>query len=154
MVDANLLDARGLTKVRGGRKIVDSVNIQVNRGEIVALLGRNRSGKSTTLKMITGDLKPDDGVVRVQGSLFTDYTQIEGFSGPAILILDEPFSGLDPLKHEELKSRILRLAGRGMGVLFAEHDVRGSLDFCDRAYVMSEGRIATSGSASGLVAPQ
>jgi len=154
MVDANLLDARGLTKLRAGRKIVDSVNLQVNRGEIVALLGRHKSGKSTTLRMITGDLKPDDGVVRVHGTVFTDYAQTEGFTGPAILILDEPFSSLDPLKHEELKSRILRLAGRGLGVLFAEHDVRGSLDFCDRAYVMADGRIATSGSASGLVAPQ
>ena len=154
MVDANLLDARHLTKQNGGRKVVDGVNLQVNRGEIVGLLGRDHSGKSTVLKMIAGQVQPDSGAIHLQGKVLTDLAQAEGTSGPVLLILDEPFTGILPKDREALQARILQLAGKGVGVLFAEHDARGSLDFCDRAYVMSDGRIATSGSASALLGPQ
>lgn len=154
MSDANLLDVRGLTKSQGARKIVERVNLQVNRGEIVALLGRNDAGKSATLRMLTGELKPDDGAIKLLGSVMTDLDQAVAATGPVLLVLDEPFAGKSPETSAALKARILKLAGQGVGILFADHDARGSLDFCDRAYVMSDGRIATSGSASGLLAPQ
>ena len=112
MVDANLLDARGLTKKIAGRKVVDSVNLRVNLGEIVALVGRNQAGKTTTLRMLTGELKPDEGKIRIQGTVLTDFiqaeAQVEGAKGPAILILDEPFSSVDPLKREEVKKKARR----------------------------------------------
>ncbi|MBV8881478.1 MAG: ATP-binding cassette domain-containing protein [Planctomycetaceae bacterium] len=154
MLEANLMDARHLVKIHGGRRVVDGVSLQVNRGEIVALLGRNHSGKSTTLRLISGALKPDGGTVQLRGSVLTELPPADAVSGPTLLLLDEPFAGLDAPSREALKTRILGLAGKGVGVLFADHDVRGSLDFCDRAYVMSDGHIATSGSASGLLAPQ
>ena len=154
MSDANLLDVRHLTKKVGPRQVVNGVSLQVNRGEIVALLGRDQSGMSATLKIIAGTLKPDAGSVLVQGKTVGSLAEAELATGPTLLILDEPFSGVAPADREALQAAILRLAGRGFGILFTEHDVRGSLDFCDRAYVMADGRIATSGSASGLLSPQ
>jgi len=154
MSDANLLDVRHLTKNQAGRAIIDQVSLRVNRGEIVALLGRNHSGKTTVLKMISGALKPDAGSVKVQGTVLTDLAAAEAFTGPCLLVLDEPFAGVHPKAYEGIKARICALTGKGFGILFADHDVRGSLDFCDRAYVISDGRIATSGSASGLLSPQ
>lgn len=154
MADANLLEARHLTKRHGGRRVVDQVSLKVSRGEIVALLGRNHAGKSTTLKMITGEFKPDSGQVVLQGTVVTDRALAAAATGPTLLVLDEPFTSIVLADREALKAELLKLAGRGVGILFAEHDVRGSLDFCDRAYVIADGRIATSGSASGLLAPQ
>jgi ABC-type multidrug transport system ATPase subunit len=154
MGEGNLLDARRLTKIFDHRRVVDEVSLQVNRGEIVCLLGRNHAGKTTTLQMLTGDLKPDGGTVRIQGEVRTAVPPTATLSGPSIFILDEPFAGIDPKDHDELKSRILRLAGKGAGVLFSDHDARGALDFCDRAYVLGEGRIVSSGSSSGLLGPQ
>jgi ABC-type lipopolysaccharide export system ATPase subunit len=74
-----------------------------------------------------------------------------------VLFKHTPFHSRLPTQIEVdaiYRAATIKLPGRGMGVLFSEHDVRGSLDFCDRAYVMSDGHIATSGSASGLLAPQ
>jgi len=154
VTEANLLEARRLTKIYDQRKVVDEVSLSVNRGEIVGLLGRNRAGKTTMLQMLKGEVKPDSGSLRILGAVLTALPPTMTFSGPSILILDEPFSGLDPQACDALKSQILRLAGQGVGVLFAEHDVRGSLDFCDRAYVMGDGRVLSSGSSSGLIGPQ
>jgi len=154
MSDANLLDARRLTKIVGRRKVVNEVSIAVNRGEIVGLLGRAHAGKSTTLRMLTGALKPDGGTLRIRGEVLTSVPADPILSGPSILILDEPFAGLGPEDYDVLKSRILRLAGQGVGVLFADEDLRGALDWCDRAYVLGDGRVVSSGSASGLLAPQ
>jgi len=154
MSESNLLDARHLRKSRGKKVIVDGVSLQVNRGEIVAVLGRPHSGKTTTIQIIMGVLKPDDGTVNLRGSLLTDLAFATAITGPALLVLDEPFRGLDAAAAEALRARIFQLTGQGVGVLFAADDVRGSLDFCDRAYILSEGRVVTSGSASGLLSPQ
>lgn len=154
MSESNLLDARHLRKSHGRKATVDGVSVQVNRGEIVALLGRPHSGKTTVLRMIMGVLKPDDGTVTLRGTLLTDLASATAITGPALLVLDEPFMGLEAAAAEALKARIYQLTGQGVGILFAADDVRGSLDFCDRAYILSEGRIATSGSASGLLSPQ
>jgi ABC-2 type transport system ATP-binding protein len=60
-VDAPIIAIRGLTKSYGGRKVVDDVALEVRRGEIVGFLGPNGSGKTTTIRMICGLLKPDSG---------------------------------------------------------------------------------------------
>ncbi len=60
-VDAPIIAIRGLTKSYGGRKTVDDVALEVRRGEIVGFLGPNGSGKTTTIRMICGLLKPDSG---------------------------------------------------------------------------------------------
>jgi len=88
MSESNLLDARHLRKSRGKKVIVDGVSLQVNRGEIVAVLGRPHSGKTTTIQMIMGVLKPDDGTVNLRGTLLTDLAFATAITGPALLVLD------------------------------------------------------------------
>lgn len=61
------LRIRGLHKVLGGRTIIDNLDLQVNEGELVALLGPSGCGKTTTLRMIAGFLQPDEGSITVHG---------------------------------------------------------------------------------------
>ena len=61
------IDVKGLTKIYGTQKAVDSVSFNITKGEIVGFLGPNGAGKSTTMKMITGYLAPDEGEITVCG---------------------------------------------------------------------------------------
>jgi ABC-type lipopolysaccharide export system ATPase subunit len=151
MSDANLLEARRITKIYGQKYVVNEVSLRVDRGEIVGLLGRKDAGKTTVFNMLTGQLKPDSGSTKILGEVLTALPQNDAVAGPAVLLLDEPFSGLAPDKADELKSRILRLVGKGVGVLFTDSDVRAALDFCDRAYILYEGKVLQSGRSSLLI---
>ena len=62
-----LLEARRLVKSLGGRRVVDGVDLQCHRGEILGLLGPNGAGKTTTLRMLYGFLRPDAGTIRFDG---------------------------------------------------------------------------------------
>jgi lipooligosaccharide transport system ATP-binding protein len=64
---SSLLDARGLVKHLGGRRVVDGVDLQCEAGQIVGLLGPNGAGKTTTLRMLYGFLRPDAGRIHVEG---------------------------------------------------------------------------------------
>jgi len=65
------LKGEGLTKIYGGRAVVDGVSVTVNRGEVVGLLGPNGAGKTTTFYMLVGLLKPDKGIVTLGGEDIT-----------------------------------------------------------------------------------
>ncbi len=65
--DSLVIDVRGLTKQFGGRRVVDAVDLRVARGRICGFLGPNGSGKTTTIRMICGLLKPDAGEGKVLG---------------------------------------------------------------------------------------
>lgn len=71
-------------------------------------------------------------------------------SHPAFLLLDEPFTGIDPLTREELQEMILDLQKREIGVLITDHNVRETLQITDRAYLMFDGEIIMSGNAEEL----
>ncbi len=71
---------------------------------------------------------------------------------PRVLLLDEPFTGLDPLAAAGLRSLLRRLAGRGVAVLLTDHNVGVALPACDRAVLMVEGRILLAGTAEELAA--
>lgn len=64
---------------------------------------------------------------------------------PSFLMLDEPFTGVDPIAINEIQEIIRTLAGRGIGVVISDHNVRETLAITDRSYVVSDGRIMTSG---------
>ncbi|GDY14465.1 multidrug ABC transporter ATP-binding protein [Planctomycetota bacterium] len=71
--DAPLLDARGLVKDLGGKRVVDGVDLHCRAGEVLGLLGPNGAGKTTTLRMCYGFLRPDAGAITIAGhSLATD----------------------------------------------------------------------------------
>ncbi len=71
---------------------------------------------------------------------------------PDFLLLDEPFAGIDPISVADLQQVILGLKERGIGVIITDHNVRDTLKVCDRAYIISEGRILLSGTPSEIAA--
>lgn len=73
-------------------------------------------------------------------------------SDPAVLLLDEPFAGVDPIAVEEIQELVARLKERGIGVLITDHNVRETLASCDRAYIIHQGSILREGTAEELVA--
>ncbi len=73
-------------------------------------------------------------------------------SEPAIMLLDEPFAGVDPLSIADIKEQTRALAERGIGVLITDHNVRDTLDICDRAYIVSAGRIIAEGNPGAILA--
>jgi len=70
---------------------------------------------------------------------------------PAILLLDEPFAGVDPINVEEIQVLIRRLRAHGIGILITDHNVRETLQSVDRAYIIHRGRILREGTADELV---
>lgn len=216
-----VLRAAQLKKSFNQRLVVKGVDIEVNSGEVIALLGRNGAGKTTTFHMIVGLLNPDSGTIyldetdisrynsprRAQAGItylpqensvflkatvennlrmifeFTEKQPSEikestevllaelgltelarqpahSLSGgerrrleicrslvldPKFLLLDEPFTGIDPLTIVELQKIVLRLKARGIGVILSDHNVRDTLKIADRAYVIDEGVILTQG---------
>jgi lipopolysaccharide export system ATP-binding protein len=70
---------------------------------------------------------------------------------PKLILLDEPFVGIDPITVGELKAIIRKLVGQGIGVLITDHNVRETLPIIDRAYLIFDGRIIVEGSAKHLI---
>ncbi len=73
-------------------------------------------------------------------------------SEPKFILLDEPFAGVDPISVGEIKAMIRDLAQRKIGVLITDHNVRETLDICDRAYIVSEGHIIADGDTDAILA--
>jgi lipopolysaccharide export system ATP-binding protein len=217
----------GLVKVFGQRAVVNGVDLRVNAGEVVGLLGRNGAGKTTTFYMIVGLVPVTDGRVFIneadatrlrmhrrarlgvgylpqEASVFRKLTVEENIlaivetlpvarrdrpahvgrhleelglahlarqkaytlSGgerrrleiaralvttPRFLLMDEPFSGVDPISVAEVQKIVLQLKDRGIGVLITDHNVRETLNIVDRAYIIHEGRVIAEGPRDYLI---
>ncbi len=72
-------------------------------------------------------------------------------TNPTLLMLDEPFAGVDPMGVHDIQQIILTLRQRGLGVLVTDHKVRETLSVVDRAYIMSEGRVISEGTSEFLI---
>jgi len=70
---------------------------------------------------------------------------------PKVLLLDEPFTGVDPIAISEIKEMVVGLTERGISVFVTDHNVRDTLTITDRAYILEEGRVLASGSPEELV---
>ena len=222
-----MLQAEGLVKAYGGKRVVDRVNVTVKRKEIIGLLGPNGAGKTTTFYMVVGLTRPDQGRVFLDGmditqdpmfkrarkgvsylsqepSVFRKLTveqnllailemlRVPGkerkerlerglrelsidhlakqkalsLSGgerrrleisralvtePRFMLLDEPFAGIDPLAINDIQQIIRQLKKRGLGVIISDHNVRETLNVCDKAYIINQGRIIEQGTPSDIV---
>tara|TARA_R100001143_G_scaffold26698_1_gene26744 strand:+ start:622 stop:1347 length:726 start_codon:yes stop_codon:yes gene_type:complete len=73
---------------------------------------------------------------------------------PRFILLDEPFAGVDPISVSDIKSIIQHLKDRGIGVLLTDHNVRETLDICEKAYIVSDGGIIAEGDAQQILANQ
>lgn len=70
---------------------------------------------------------------------------------PDFILLDEPFAGIDPISVIDIKRIILHLKHRGIGVLITDHNVRETLDICERGYIVSEGHILSQGTPTEIL---
>jgi lipopolysaccharide export system ATP-binding protein len=222
-----LLDVIELRKSFAGRTVVDGVSFQVDRAEVVGLLGRNGAGKTTSFRMTIGMIDADGGRVVFNGrdvsrlamyqraragmgylsqepSVFQRLTcrqnllailetqrlmrrerrlradaLLEQFglrhkaehaartcSGgerrkleiaralvtkPTLILLDEPFSGVDPIAVEDLQREIRTLADQGIAFLITDHNVQQTLRVCDRASIVDSGKVLASGTPRELI---
>jgi lipopolysaccharide export system ATP-binding protein len=207
------LEARGLQKSYGPRRVVKDVHLAVGAGEVVGLLGPNGAGKTTSFYMIVGLVRADAGEISIEArrvdrlpihersrmglsylpqeaSIFRKLTVEENIRAvlelqrgpdgrslpgkridellngllhdlsieklrdspaPAFILLDEPFAGVDPIAVIEIQRIISFLKSRGIGVLITDHNVRETLGICDRAYIISEGRVLAEGTPHEIV---
>ena len=70
---------------------------------------------------------------------------------PQFLLLDEPFAGVDPISVSDIKEIIQQLKNRNIGILITDHNVRETLDICEKAYIVYEGHILAKGSPSNVL---
>lgn len=70
---------------------------------------------------------------------------------PSFILLDEPFAGVDPISVNDIKQIITHLKNRGIGVLITDHNVRETLDICEKAYIVSEGHIIAEGPPEQII---
>ncbi len=219
-----------LVKVYNGRKIVNSVSLNIDQASVVGLLGPNGAGKTTTFFMAIGMIKPDDGKVFLDEEDITDYPmylrarkgvnylpqeastfrkltvkqnilaileilgisrperlrktdillnelrikhladQKAGFlsggerrrleitralaSDPMFILLDEPFAGIDPLAVIDIKNIIEHLKKKNIGILISDHNVRETLEVCDKAYILNDGQVIESGSPEKIASSE
>jgi lipopolysaccharide export system ATP-binding protein len=231
-----ILEASGLVKYYGRRKVVAGVSYSVDAGEVVGLLGPNGAGKTTSFRMTTGQITPYDGRVIFNGqdvthlpmykrarlgmgylsqeqSVFRKLTVeqnimavlemlhmsrslgrkltrserhdrtdgvIEQFglsevrrnkadrcSGgekrrleiarclvcePNLILLDEPFAGVDPLTKADIRQIVRGLVkDKTIGILLTDHDVHEVLKITDRSYLIKDGQVRTQGTPAQLV---
>ncbi|MFC2165611.1 LPS export ABC transporter ATP-binding protein [Acidobacteriota bacterium] len=224
------LKAENLKKSFHKRLVVKGVNISVQSGEIIGLLGRNGAGKTTTFLMMVGLVKPDSGTIYLdekdisrlstnkradagitylpqENSVFLKTTvekniwmilQVKkhsksetkeitarlleelglsslakqaahSLSGgerrrleicrslviePKFLLLDEPFTGIDPLTIIELQKILLNLKNKGIGIILSDHNVRDTLKITNTAYIIDDGEILVKGNPKEIAADE
>lgn len=72
-------------------------------------------------------------------------------SNPKIILLDEPFAGIDPIAIEEIKQVLVKLKNKNIGILITDHNVRESLEICDQAIVINDGKLIAEGNKELLI---
>jgi len=222
-----VFSAKNISKSFGKRVILRKIDIHLNKGEMLGLLGSNGTGKSTFMNIVLGLLKPDYGDIFLdkikitalpiherskigigylpqQSSIFRGLTVYENLLGiaqiviknseaqksiveklmaefsithlrnvkatalsggerrrteiarclinnPKILLLDEPFAGVDLLSIQDIKQLLLKLQARGCAVLVTDHNASQLLSVVDRAYVIANGVIVANGTPRQIV---
>ena len=72
-------------------------------------------------------------------------------SEPSFILLDEPFAGVDPISVNDIKDTIRQLKSRGIGILITDHNVRDTLDICESAYIIGEGKVIAAGTPKEII---
>lgn len=219
--DSRALEVDGLVKTFGDRAVVNGVSFAVERGEIFGFLGPNGSGKTTTIRMALGIIRPDAGAVSVLGSrpelsvlrgvgylpeeaglppkarvfdVIRYLARLKGMTRgeaesraeelltrvglyehrqakvetlsqgmrqmvqfitaiaprPKLLILDEPFSGLDPLNVKLMKQILTEHQRTGTTVMFSTHIMADVEEMCERIALISDGTLLLFGNLGDI----
>jgi lipopolysaccharide export system ATP-binding protein len=125
-----ILETRADLTRAARREMADALLAEFNVGHLAETLGQSLSG---------GERRR----VEIARALATE---------PAVILLDEPFAGVDPISISDIKDIITHLKQRGIGVLITDHNVRETLDICERAYIVGEGHVIASGAPSEVLA--
>ena len=163
-----LLRLESVDTFYGQIHILQSLDLQVGEGELVALLGGNASGKSTTLKTILGIVRPRTGTVTFSGEDVTGKTTSHRIgrgmaivpenrrrleiarataTEPRLLLLDEPAAGMNPVETHEITELIAKLRDDGgYTILVIEHDMHVVEGISDRVIALDHGIKIAEGS--------
>ena len=224
----NKLSIKKISKSYDSKKIVSSVSLEVNTGEVIGLLGPNGAGKTTCFYMITGLINPQSGNIFIDKKDITKLTIDEranlgiGYlaqepsifrglsvkdnilailelrkdlsileknnklfdllkkfnidhikdtngislsggerrrveiaralaSDPKFILLDEPFAGIDPISVIDIQEIIKELKRNNIGILITDHNVRETLDVCDRSYILNNSKIIAEGKSEEIL---
>jgi len=224
----NKLSIKKISKSYDSKKIVSSVSLEVNTGEVIGLLGPNGAGKTTCFYMITGLINPESGNIFIDKKDITKLTIDEranlgiGYlaqepsifrglsvkdnilailelrkdlsileknnklfdllkkfnidhikdtngislsggerrrveiaralaSDPKFILLDEPFAGIDPISVIDIQEIIKELKSNNIGILITDHNVRETLDVCDRSYILNNSKIIAEGKSEEIL---
>jgi lipopolysaccharide export system ATP-binding protein len=135
------------------RKLTVRQNLQL----ILEYSGFSREEQKRTADRLLDEL----GITRLEGQLAAFLSGGERrrleiaralIQNPKFILLDEPFAGIDPLAVDDIQAIIRDLRDKNIGVLISDHNVRETLQICDRAYLVHDGRIILNGSPEEIVA--
>ena len=133
-VEENIISILELRKL-------SNVDIKTKLNLLLKELGIEHIRKNTAISLSGGERRR----VEIARCLATN---------PKFILLDEPFAGIDPLAVIDIQKIIKFLSSRGIGILITDHSVRETLGICDRAYIVNQGTIFTSGSPNEIVENQ
>src|SRR5918998_899244 len=149
---ARLKEALSFGRKNYGRDFwaLKDINLDVEKGTTLGIIGRNGAGKSTLLSVVAGILQPTEGRVEVDGRLVALFALGAGFNSEFtgrenILILDETLAVGDAVYKEVALQRMYELRDRGTTILFVSHGMKTVEDFCTKAVLIHEGRLMTTG---------
>ncbi|SKC74362.1 ATP-binding cassette domain-containing protein [Krasilnikoviella flava] len=152
-------EAEGLVKRFGRTTALDGVDLHAERGSVLGVLGPNGAGKTTAICVLATLLRADAGRAVVDGiDVGRDPVGVRRridlaaslVGSPSILFLDEPTTGLDPGKREELWQTIRSLADDGTTVLLTTQYLEEADALADRITVIDEGRVIAHDTPAGL----
>ena len=223
-----MLEVQNITIKYGSCEVLRDVSFDLNKGEIIAVLGANGAGKTTSFRMTCGMIEPDAGQVMLAGQDVTDWPmfrrardggmgylaqessvfrklsvqnnllgvmemlgidrrtrrkrcdelleqfgitklkrskayQLSGgerrrleiarclVSDPQIILLDEPFTGIDPVTIASIQEIVRDLRSRGISILITDHQVRETLQITDRSYVIRSGQVLCHGTPNEVL---
>jgi lipopolysaccharide export system ATP-binding protein len=132
------------------------LTVEDNILAILQTMRLSREGQEERLTRLLRELKIDHLRGRVAASLSGgERRRLEIARAlttqPHFLLLDEPFTGIDPIVRGDIQDIVRELGGRGLGVLITDHNVRETLEITDKAYIIYEGKILLSGTAAELI---
>ncbi len=141
---------RGITYLPQEPSIVRKLTVEENVLAILETLPGSRRERSERLHRLLTELELQDKA-RQRGATLSggerrrvEITRALVLS-PRFMLLDEPFSGIDPIAVVDIQKIISQLRDRGIGVVITDHNVRETLTICDRAYIIKDGRIIREG---------
>ncbi|MDI6829158.1 MAG: LPS export ABC transporter ATP-binding protein [Armatimonadota bacterium] len=133
------------------RKLTVTENIQL----VLEMHGMNKKNRAARIKELLSELKLEQ-VKDYKGYMLSggERRRVEIARAlavsPKFLLLDEPFTGVDPISIGDIQDIIADLRKKNIGIIITDHNVRETLAITDRAYIISDGKIMTSGSSSDL----